>query len=207
MSRRHDGNEKQDGDRESAHSAVVPRGRRSPTRTLARRRLFAEIAGRMPRRRRAVGPYVRYFDRAASRHWPHPLAGSTTNRVGCASMTYQPSGVVLRLAKQASTRIDPVDSALIRAGQAAWSRVRNAASLSFKDWHAIGRAIRIGRRLCMKATHSQKPQCSSSIAAAEAPAQRAAGTAYRTASGTRHSDGGRAEAQAAARAEGAADSR
>jgi hypothetical protein len=65
---------------------------------------------------------------------------------------------VFRPAKQASTRIDPVDSALIRAGQAAWSRVRNAASLSFKDWHAIGRAIRIGRRLCMKATHSEKPQ-------------------------------------------------
>jgi hypothetical protein len=63
-----------------------------------------------------------------------------------------------RWAAETPTRIDPVDSALIRAGQAAWSRVRNAASLSFKDWHAIGRAIRIGRRLCVKAAHSEKPQ-------------------------------------------------
>jgi hypothetical protein len=76
-------------------------------------------------------------------------------------MTYLPSGVVLRPAKRltkAPARIDPVDLALIRVGQAAWNRVRNAAWLSFKDWHAIGRAIRVGRRLCMKATYSKKPQ-------------------------------------------------
>ena len=76
-------------------------------------------------------------------------------------MTNQPSGVVLGPAKQVaptSTRIDLVDSALVRAGRIAWKRIRDAAPSTFEDWHAIGPAIRVGRRLCMKATHSKKPQ-------------------------------------------------
>jgi hypothetical protein len=77
---------------------------------------------------------------------------------------YRPSGVMFHPVKKVEpaartlTQLDPVDSALVRAGQSAWNRVRNSAALSFKDWQAIGRAIRVGRRVCMKATNSKKPQ-------------------------------------------------
>jgi hypothetical protein len=66
-------------------------------------------------------------------------------------------GAVKRPAERKLT-LNPLDAALVRAGQIALNRVRNAASLNFKDWQTIGRAIRIGRRLCMKATHSGKLQ-------------------------------------------------
>ena len=95
-------------------------------------------------RRRAVGPYVRYFDRGLygepGRQRVHDLSALR---------------VVFRPAKQASN-VQPGSIRLTLPTSG--SRVRNAASLSFKDWHAIGRAIRIGRRLCTRATHSEKPQ-------------------------------------------------
>ena len=56
------GNEKQDRTRESAHGVVVPADRGDGRDTLSAR-ICRDRRPHAPRRR-AVGPYVRYFDRA-----------------------------------------------------------------------------------------------------------------------------------------------
>jgi hypothetical protein len=67
---------------------------------------------------------------------------------------YRPSGVVLRKPAppaRISPIIHPQDAQLVRAGRVAWKRIRETADGTFESWVAIGRALKVGRRLALAA--------------------------------------------------------